>query len=394
MRMEPIQIIANLSYAPKRAAMQETLPGALAHAGKMIGEAQPAGASLFSGSAGTLFYYFHGYRLTGRASYLEKALHLAPELMTEAFKDDAADISLAAGITGMCSVLHLLHEQKIIKNLPPEALRTDEYLFTRCMEAGAANGFSFTSGTAGIASYFSKRCETALMRKYLAELAQKLLDTELAEDTTTEINFTLWQGLCGKLSLLFRLLRQFPTRVNIRLRLLHYLHILRNHILQIDTGMDRFSFFPVTADEKTGLVHAPNCLFWEAGDLPVVQLLYKAYDVFGDDDYKKLAGLAGSYTLTRRSAEETQVESPCFSSGACGTAMMYRLLEKTSGVPNYNKGYTYWINRSVALFGEQVEQNQFARHEHSLANGLTGLALGWMDHLYSDEQDWTYILMP
>lgn len=392
--MEPNQIIANLSYMAKRTVMPETLPGALALAGKMIGEAQPAGASLFSGSAGTLYYYFHGYRLTGRASYLEKIIRLAPELMPEAFNDEAADISLATGIAGMCSVLHLLHEQKLIKTLPPEALRTDEYLFTSCMESVNGNGFSFTSGTAGIASYFSKRGESALMRKYLAEMVQKLLDTELAEDTTTEIDFTLWQGLCGKLSLLFRLLQHFPAKVNVRMRLLHYLHILRNHILQIDAGLGRFSFFPVTADEKTGLVHAPNYLFWEAGDLPVVQLLYKAYDVFGDDDYKKLAGLAGSYTLTRRSAEETLVETPCFSSGACGTAMMYRLLEKVSGVSNYNKGYTYWMNRSVALFGEQAIQNGFAHREHSLANGLTGLALGWMDHLYSDKQDWTYILMP
>lgn len=374
--------------------MYDNLPDALALLGKIIGETEPAEDALFTGKAGTLYYYYHSYRLTGRAAYLEKIDRLTNELTAGVFSEPIEDISLATGITGICSVLHLLHEQKIIKHLPPEALRTDEYLFTRCMGSTGASGFSFTSGAAGVASYFCKRGDSALMRKYLNDLVQQLLDTELAEDTTTEINFTLWQGLCGKLSLLFRLLQLFPAKVNIRLRILHYLHILRNHILQIDAGLNRFSFFPVAADEKTGLVQAPNYLFWEAGDLPVVQLLYNAYAVFGDDDYKKLAGVAGSYTLMRKSVEETQIESPCFSAGACGTAMMYRLLEKTSGVYNYNKGYTYWMNRSVALFGEQVEQGVFNQREHSLVNGLTGMALGWMDHLYSDEQDWTYILMP
>lgn len=392
--MESVNPVLNLPYAPRPAAMHETLPGALAMAGKMIGETETDDNSLFSGNAGTLYYYYHGYRLTGRTSYLDKIGRLSNHLLADAFKEPVGDMSMATGATGTCSVLHLLHEKKLVRHLPPEALRTDEYLFHYCMQASGADGFSFTTGTAGIASYFCKRAESALMRKYLNDLVPRLLETELAEDTTTEINFTLWQGLCGKLSLLFRLLELFPAKINVRLRLLHYLHILRNHIVQIDAGLNRFSFFPVTADEKTGLVWAPNNLFWETGDLPVVQLLYRAYNVFGNDEYKKLAGIVGSYTLTRKSIEETQIEEPCFASGACGTALMYRLLEQTSGVSNYRKGYVYWMNRSVAMFGEQVEQNLFIQPIHGLANGLTGMAMAWMDHLYSDEQGWTSLLLP
>lgn len=376
--------------------MQKQLTDCLARVNSLIEQKEPDNSSLFYGRAGLLYYYHHVFRFTGNYIYLGKCKQLFGALMETHFAQGAAckDVSFVNGITGVCSVLHALRRQNLLNRLPSVVAETDEYLYHFCMNERVPCTFNFMEGTAGITSYFCKQTPTPLVRKYLNYITDHLFIHHEPVHAETEINFTLWQGVSGTIHLLFRLLHIFPEKATLRFTLLHYLQLLRSHILQIDTGLNRVGFFPASANRQTGLINAPNCLFWETGDLPVAHIFYKAYSFFGDKEYKKIADLAGAFTLTRKDAEQTLVNHPGFRNGACGAALMYRLLERESGLANYQKGYEFWLNRSVQLFNQQINENAFLNREHDFVTGLPGMALTWLGYLHGRETGWAELFLP
>jgi lantibiotic modifying enzyme len=377
--------------------MHQMIPEKLVWINQAIEENTTDDLSLFFGRAGILYYYYQEYLLTGNTTAATKCYRFANELAGQVFEQQInnPDIALSTGITGICSVLHLVQQGNIIPQLPPGADAVDEYLFTRALMDNNPNTFDFTSGMTGITSYFCKRTQTPVVRRYLIALTSHLLTALKQEaNNTTEVNFSLWKGLSGKISLLLRLLRHFPKNEEIHIAIQRQINLAQKHIMPIDEGLSRFGFFPASVDEKTGLINAPNHLFWEEGDLGIILAFYQFHNMIGGGDFKKLADLAGAYSLTRKNDDQTHIQEPGFSRGACGTALMYLLLQRESGLRNYNKGYYYWISRSITLFDEQLTNNRFANRMHDFKTGLPGIALTWLSYLNRSNTAWLNLFIP
>jgi hypothetical protein len=354
-------------------------------------ESEPDDASLFYGKAGLLYYLHHYDRVIGKNTHVKKIRRFSEELVAAVFSHCTSytNISLSTGITGPCSILHLLAEKKMIAQLPATAEKTDEYLFSRCMQEYDPGIFNYSTGIAGVISYFCKREKLPAMQKYLAVLVEKLASTSYpANYPETEVNFTLWQGLCGRISLLLRLQPLFPGNGDIHFTIRHYLHLLYANMLHIDAALHRHSFFPVSAEQQTGLVTAPNNLFWESGDLPAALIFYRAYKTYGDAEYKKLADLVASYSLTRKETSQTGLHHSGFCGGSSGTAMMFLLLGNESGQNAYHGGYKYWMQKSCDYF------RQTAGYEQSITAPLFAHGLAWLGYLYNLEPDWVDLLIP
>lgn len=322
----------------------------------------PENYSLLNGKAG-LLYFFAKYRYhsqTGR--YREKTEQLSSELISliNDNQNSTKDTSFLTGITGVCSVLHQLHSQGLLTTDTPNTKHADEFLYTSAIQHARSPEFNFAEGVAGIISYFCKRNPENIIVQYLDGFTRNAPEWAAAAHQGV-IDYSLWKGLCGKISLLMRLLHHFPGNNRLLNLLETNLQTLRESVLQIDAGLNHFSFIPVSAETGSGLVNAPNLLTWQFGDLPAALVFYRAAQLTGKKEYDNLASLMGSYSLSRTSQNQTGIHHAGFTSGSSGTALMYRLLEQESGRAFYRKGCLYWLkqteewlNTGTALAGSEL----------------------------------------
>jgi hypothetical protein len=111
---------------------------------------------------------------------------------------------------------------------------------------------------------------------------------------------------------------------------------------------DMASHFPVEIDIRTKVKHYTHEFSWSCGDLPILILLYKTDEVFGENYYKFMANTVGKVLSTRIQLLPIN-QNPYLRNGTAGIAQSFYMLYNLSGKEFYQDAYHYWISETQRL---------------------------------------------
>lgn len=105
------------------------------------------------------------------------------------------------------------------------------------------------------------------------------------------------------------------------------------------------SHFPVEIGIDTEVKYYTHEFSWSRGDLPILILLYKADEVFGENYYKFIANTVGKVVSTRRELLPIN-QNPFIRNGTAGIVHCFSTLYNLSNKPFYKEAYNYWISET------------------------------------------------
>ncbi|MEA5405546.1 hypothetical protein VB776_21580 [Arcicella sp. DC2W] len=115
------------------------------------------------------------------------------------------------------------------------------------------------------------------------------------------------------------------------------------------------SHFPIQVNLVTGERIYTNEFCWARGDLPVLLLLYKADEFFGEVHNKFIADTVGQVIAKRKNVEEVN-RNPFIRHGTSGIALSFLKLFELSGKFFYKNAYEYWIEKTQLLGSENFKE--------------------------------------
>ena len=255
----------------------------------------------------------------------------------------------------------------------------DYHLYKKAMDLALGQNLGYVNGLAGILNYFLGCLPNRQVESYLNQLLPPLLQaftTRYALKSnyqTSELG--LATGISGILLVLIKAYQKGFEQEAIR-------KILKSKILEIlarkekvDFAEKRYAIFPNKVVGSTGEAEYTRKLSWGSSDLNQSLLFHQAYEVYKDEDLRKMADVIGLNTLLRQDQEATDITGSSFLEGSSGVAQTYLFLYSLSGHQAYRKGYDYWIERTVALLTDEMASGAYLNREADLLNGLLGPAL-------------------
>lgn len=108
------------------------------------------------------------------------------------------------------------------------------------------------------------------------------------------------------------------------------------------------SHFPIEIGMCTKVKHYTHEFSWSCGDLPILILLYRVDEAFGENYYQFMANTVGKVVSTRRELLPIN-QNPYLRNGTAGIAQCFYTLYQLSGKEFYEEAYEYWISETKRL---------------------------------------------
>lgn len=353
-----------------------------------------------------ILFYSALYEATGSEEYGS----MVDSMLTDAFAlvNEQSVRKWNPGLAkGLSALLYLADMQKKRGRCIPtrekrELIESYCYAWARRSIANDCNGF--LDGSFGILFSFLNTSQYSGKQKYVEGLLEEI-DANAVQNLSRfwirnnggvnkhNIDFSLSGGQPAYLLILLQALEK-GIRID-----RNYLSITRgiNYLLQVKQDVDnessQYSFFPESVNSVTHQRTYSNRLAWNGGDLTEALLLYNAADTLSNNNYLQVADIVGTSSLMRITEEETLCTDSGFNYGASGVAQMYKTLHRLRPLPAYERGYLFWMEKTMDFLEHELESGVYHRREQDLLNGLVGVGLTLLSFINEKELNWSRICL-
>lgn len=349
-----------------------------------------------------ILYYAALFEATGDEVYGR----MADNLLTEAFGlvDEQSVRSWNPGLTkGLSGLLYLadMQERKGHYVLEPRKRELiEQYCYSWARRCVANDSNSFLNGSFGILFSFLNTMHQKGRQEQVEVLLEEI-DSNAVQNLSRywirngsghhkhTIDFSLAGGQPAYLLILLQALEKGISIDR------NYMAITRgiSYMLQVKQDVDnesaQYSFFPESVNSVTHQRTYSNRLGWNGGDLTEALLLYHAADTLSNQKYLQVADIVGTSSLMRITEEETLCTDAGFYAGASGVAQMYKTLHRLRPLPAYEKGYYFWMEKTMDFLEHELESGLYRTREKDLMNGLVGIGLTLLSFIHEKELSWS-----
>ena len=387
---------------------------------RMLERAPLTSDSLYSGNLGKALYYFYLYQYgndQGAKQQGEEILDAIFEKLSANQSRLMRHISLSKGLTGLAWSLHILYSEHLIEyDIPPFIQPIDRSISRVIAHYIAQDDLDFMHSSVGALAYLTDRLSTAPELRSTLETCVLALEKKLSPHQygqyiqnlyihkkyqygeATDVNLGLSHGLCSILLVLLQLYEKGIHQEKIA-RIVEQNILFLLSTLRVDNFADsRRSAFPSniivdipSEDERNQHFYAQR-MGWCYGDLNQVLLLYRAGMVLGNNEWIEIADRVGSFTLQKRSYEETKIEDAFLCHGTSGVAQFYKSLYQLSGHQQYRVGYDYWLQQTVERLNSTFDDTE-ADIAPGFLEGLIGTGLVLMNQEVSLSSQWEKLML-
>lgn len=361
--------------------------------------------ALFGGKVGAVWYEYHLWQATNDRKHYDKTNQYINEIFEDLNHDNPKffGASYSDGAAGFCYVVTMLKKNNFLEISLDEDL--DQYLYKSALQFIEELNLDFWHGAFGVVFYFLERLDKPIIRKNAEILIEKILEKAIISDKGLWfpsifsekdegiINFSLSHGQSSFLIILMNAYNKGLCKDIIPEIIRQGTDFIMSHFEQTDFDNNKYSYFPLTINEATGVKNFSNHLAFCYGDLNIVLLLYHASDFLGDLTLKKKADLLGLSTLMRKDEKITMVTDAHFCHGSAGVAQFYKTFHRLTGIEAYNKGYEYWLDRTLDFTDEALQKDTFGGEKGSLLNGYGGISLVFLSYVSKEKLSWEKIFL-
>lgn len=308
---------------------------------------------------------------------------------------------------GLSALLFLADMQEKRGHSVPYSVKRDmieNYCFGWAKRSIANDCNGFLDGAFGILFSFINSSQYSGKQKYIEGLLEEV-DANAVQNLSRfwirnnagvnrhNIDFSLASGQPAYLLVLLQALEK-GIRID-----RNYLSITRgiNYLLQVKQDVDnensQYSFFPESVNSLTHQRTYSNRLAWNGGDLTEALLLYHAADTLSNNNYLQVADIVGTSSLMRITEEETLCTDAGFYFGASGVAQMYKTLHRLRPLPAYERGYYFWMEKTMDFLEHELQTGVYHKREKDLLNGLVGVGLTLLSFISEKELNWSRICL-
>lgn len=368
-----------------------------------------ANDTLMGGRLGLCYLYYQLYQATGDTAYQMRGRDILISIFEKINAGEPGIIgtSLSSGCAGLGFVVNDLIRKDVLGiHLDPAFFEIDDFLFHSAIEQIDEDYMDCLHGAFGILHYFSEKAPGKNSTFYLDSLVEKIC-TKVVKDRggywfrnhvlrtgeMGEINFSLSHGLSGMLLILLSTHSNTKHKVLVEETIRQGIRFIRKHQLWVDYAEGEYSFFPLSVKVNAQEIENQPRLGWCYGDLNQVLLFYRAAKLLDDKELAREADKVGLWSLMRKDEASTQVIDSHFCHGASGLAQFYRILFLESAKEKYQEGYEYWINQTLSMLKEDIQNGRYKSKEHGLLDGLVGVALTILSYTTEKNLDWSRALL-
>ena len=375
---------------------------------RIIAESPAKTDSLFTGSLGRALYYSQLYLAYEDNRYQQECIDIMEKVFDRinTGKSGLKGASLATGMAGFACSVNFLTRYGVLDIDTDEAFDAlDEYLYNSAMAEIGLDFMDFIYGAFGSIHYFVRKGNREKSKYYLNKLVDRVLERVVDQEqgtwipavsikhaTKDVVDMGLAHGQCGMLLILIEACELLPQRTD----LVGFIRKSVEHILtlkeEVNYDAQLFNLFPF--QYKKGVsAPIPNRLAWCYSDLNEVLLFYKASRLLQWPQLKELADLIGMETLMRRDINATMVSNTHFCHGSSGVAQIYRILFRETGLQAYKIGYEHWIEQTVLMADEELQDECYQGKESDLLEGWLGVGLTLLSFVSIKELGWSSLLL-
>lgn len=359
--------------------------------------------TLFGGKIGAIWQEYHFWQATNDRKHKKKTNQLVNEIFEDLNNDNPKffGVAYASGAAGFCYVITMLKKYNFLEiTLDDDLADLDEYMYESALQLIEKRNLDFWHGAFGIIFYFLERLDNPTIRSNTEILIEKVLEKAvisdkglwfpsiISEKDEGVINFSLSHGQSSFLIILMNAYNKGLCKDIIPEIIRQGTDFIMSHFEQTDFDNNKYSYFPSSINEATGVKNFSNRLAFCYGDLNIVLLLYHASDFLGDPTLRKKADLLGLSTLMRKDEKTTMVTDARFCHGSAGVAQFYKTFHRLTGIEAYHKGYEYWLDRTLAFTDEALQKDTFGEEKGSLLNGYVGISLVFLSYVSKEKISW------
>ncbi|AEI48870.1 lanthionine synthetase C family protein [Runella slithyformis] len=364
---------------------------------------------LFGGKLGLVWQSYYYWQATREYAHQEQCLRVLGEIFENLNQDNPqlSGASLSVGAAGFCYVVTMLHREGWLEfDLDETLADLDEFAYESALEMIAQRKLDFWHGAFGVLFYLLERLSNPLLRQRAEELVQKIVDKVQGDDDglwfpnilspedESVVNLSLSHGQTAFMLVLMQAAKkgvQTELATSVVWRGVNF--VVKHHkSADMDT---HFSLFPLTLNADTEEGKFSNRLALCYGDLNILLLMYRAADFLQRPDLRRQADLCGVSTVRRQTEKATLVSDSHLCHGASGVAQLYYRLYKLTGHESYYRAYLLWIDKTIALLDQDLEEKTFKGQEGSLLNGYVGIQLVLLTYIYHQREqlDWAKVFL-
>jgi lantibiotic modifying enzyme len=359
--------------------------------------------TLFSGKIGAIWQEYHLWQATNDRKHKAKTIQLINEIFEDLNNDNPKFIgtSYSSGAAGFCYVVTMLKKYNFLEiSLDDDLADLDEHLYESALQFIDERNLDFWHGAFGIVFYFLERLDNPTIKQSTEILIGNILkkaiisneglwfSSIISEKDEGIINFSLSHGQTAFLIILMNAYNKGLCIDLIPEIIRQGTDFVLSHFEQTNFDNNKYSYFPSTINEGTGVKNFSNRLAFCYGDLNIVLLLYHASDFLGDPRLKQKADLLGLSSLMRKDEKTTQVTDAHFCHGSAGVAQFYKTLHRLTGIEAYHKGYEYWLDRTLDFIDEALQKDTFGKEKGSLLSGYVGISLVLLSYVSKEQLSW------
>lgn len=374
---------------------------------------------ILAGSTGMAVFHFY----YGRHYPNEHSVDLGSLIISDAVGaiNEGYDYpTFCGGIAGAAWAIELLNQEQLIDIDTDELLGDlDEYLKQMMTLNKNENFFDFLHGLLGIALYFLKRYENThsntlraryeeLLHQVVLKFEDAVVDDErglhwpsflVRKEQLRGTNLSLSHGLSSIINFMSRLGKhpRFTSRVQPLVEGAIKFTLNLSH-----KNKSTISSFPDWLTDS-GELGQSDRLAWCYGDLGIGLSLLRGADFLGDEALQKKSIAVLKKASLRRNPEEARVMDAGVCHGAFGIAHVFEFLHRETEEVAFKETAEYWLSigldmatHSDGLAGYKTYRggnNPSWKNEPSLLEGVAGIGLVILSHLYPQCNAWNQCLL-
>lgn len=385
----------------------------LAKLTELVAANPPNLTNVSRGELGVVLYYFYLSRALSDSNYARQGYARLSDLLRRLTIGQAPDLNnptLANGLAGLGMTLEILINEGFIEDEYNDfLLRIDRKVFEYSLKKIQRENTDFLHGGTGGFHYLYYRLErNPAVSAYLAEYVRTLASITQAHPLGAyirnchmegmsqlgEINLGLSHGMAATVLILLNLIETDIEKPLADLLVRDYIRFIltRKNPGPYTLGVN--ALYPNTVlvqDEQVSPASENSYkggLRWCYGDMNVTHLLYKAASILQEPTCFWKATETGLATLAIKDVDLARCHGSLFCHGATGIAHYYDYLRRISGVEDYRKGYSYWLDVAFDEFQKEEEQALYTDISSYFLEGSVGSGLVLMNTLLDEPAYW------
>ena len=350
-----------------------------------------------------LLYYYSLYKVLKKPKYSIQFEIVLNEFITELTNYSSINQTFCDNfINGLYILPDIDSEKPLEINIKQKIETVEQDLFKLSLKLLQQKDSNQLQRITSVINYFILRLPNATIENYLLKLLpfiyrfiEKYISGSKKNVECTETFYLGFsQGLAGILHSLVSInvagIKDDKTNQVLTAALKFILSLKR----EIDFTPGKYAMFPYSVDKCNNEICFSSELTWANSDLNHCILFYKSDQVLNNQNLHRIADLIGLNTLIRKDITSTQIIGSNFNKGAAGVAQTYRNMFELSKLDAYWEGYEYWIQKTIYLVEQELNDNKQSLLNTDMLNGIMGVNLTLLSYISEDELSWNKMLFP